>query len=150
MSSMVSRRPSLRNQSNDAFWMSIRFGSSRTSLMREKDVRARGAATLAVKRYSLPYCEETEIWTGENDGRQREPARVAKRGALPQAKPHGGRGQARIVARKPKKRKICGLKALDVDARTPRARSRRPSRTAVSFVRLFQLDRGARLFELRL
>src|SRR6058998_3775357 len=62
MSSIVSRRPSLRNQSNDAFWMSIRFGSSRTSLMREKDVRARGAATLAVKRYSLPYySEESEI-----------------------------------------------------------------------------------------
>src|SRR5205085_12014090 len=62
MSSMVSRRPSFRNQLNDAFWMSIRFGSSRTSLMREKDVRARGAATLAVKRYSLPYySEESEI-----------------------------------------------------------------------------------------
>src|SRR5262245_54197622 len=62
MSSIVSLRPSFRNQSNDAFWMSIRFGSSRTSLMREKDVRARGAATLAVKRYSLPYySEESEI-----------------------------------------------------------------------------------------
>src|SRR5690348_9417944 len=58
MSSMVSRRPSFRNQSNDALWMSIRFGSSRTSLIREKDVRARGAATLAVKRYSLPYYSE--------------------------------------------------------------------------------------------
>src|ERR1041384_275119 len=62
MSEIVSRKPSFLNQSNDAFWMSIRFGSSRTSLMREKDVRARGAATLAVKRYGLPYCsEESEI-----------------------------------------------------------------------------------------
>src|SRR5215471_3356656 len=54
MSSIVSRRPSLRNQWNEAFWMSIRFGRSRTCFTREKDVRARGAATLAVKRYSLP------------------------------------------------------------------------------------------------
>src|SRR5512133_3608214 len=34
--------------------MSIRFGRSRTCLRREKLVRARGAATLVVKRYSLP------------------------------------------------------------------------------------------------
>src|SRR5215831_6645572 len=81
MSSMVSRRPSLRNQSNDAFWMSIRFGSSRTSLMREKDVRARGAATLAVKRYSLPYySEESEI----SDRRKRRNVSANLQGYLKQ------------------------------------------------------------------
>src|SRR3954447_16981922 len=88
MSSIVSRRPSLRNQSNDALWMSIRFGSSRTSLIREKDVRARGAATLAVKRYSLPYySEESEISDRRKRAeRQREPARVPNAGAPPQGK----------------------------------------------------------------
>src|SRR5580765_4906573 len=106
MSAMVSRRPSFLNQSNDAFWMSIRFGSSRTSLMREKEVRARGAATLAVKRYSLPYYSEE---SGISDRRkraerQREPARVAKPRPPPQGKPHGVRVQARIVARCRKKR----------------------------------------------
>src|SRR5690242_11399206 len=106
MSSIVSLRPSFRNQSNDAFWMSIRFGSSRTSLIREKEVRARGAATLAVKRYSLPYYSEE---SGISDRRkravrQREPARVAKPNPPSQGKPHGGRVQARIVARVPKKR----------------------------------------------
>src|SRR3954471_18972736 len=86
MSSIVSRRPSLRNQSNDALWMSIRFGSSRTSLIREKDVRARGAATLAVKRYSLPYySEESEISDRRKRAeRQREHARVPNAGAPPQ------------------------------------------------------------------
>src|SRR5215217_8545653 len=89
MSSIVSRRPSLRNQSNDALWMSIRFGSSRTSLMREKDVRARGAATLAVKRYSLPYYgEESEISDRRKRAvRQREPARVPNAGVVSQGKP---------------------------------------------------------------
>src|SRR3954452_24299636 len=89
MSSIVSRRPSLRKQSNDALWMSIRFGSSRTSLIREKDVRARGAATLAVKRYSLPYySEESEISDRRKRAvRQREPARVPKAGVVPQGKP---------------------------------------------------------------
>src|SRR3954447_8833273 len=88
MSSIVSRRPSFRNQSNDALWMSIRFGSSRTSLMREKDVRARGAATLAVKRYSLPYYgEESEISDRRKRAeRQREPARVPNAGVPPQGK----------------------------------------------------------------
>src|SRR3954451_21659170 len=89
MSSIVSRRPSLRNQSNDALWMSIRFGSSRTSLIREKDVRARGAATLAVKRYSLPYYSEESEISGRRKRavRQREPARVANAGVVTQGKP---------------------------------------------------------------
>src|SRR5215210_858422 len=45
MSEIVSRRPSSRNQWNDAFWMSIRLGRSRTCFRREKLLRARGAAT---------------------------------------------------------------------------------------------------------
>src|SRR5215217_4268025 len=45
MSSIVSRRPSSRNQRNDAVWMSIRLGRSRTCFRREKLLRARGAAT---------------------------------------------------------------------------------------------------------
>src|SRR6187200_574798 len=60
MSSIVSRRPSFRNHWNEAFWISIRFGSSRTCSTREKDVRARGAATLAVKRYSPPLKRRTD------------------------------------------------------------------------------------------
>src|SRR5918992_4867792 len=54
MSRMVSFRPSDLNQSNETFWMSIRLGRSRTCFKREKLFRARGAATLVVKRYSLP------------------------------------------------------------------------------------------------
>src|SRR2546430_2656778 len=49
MSSIVSLRPSFLNHSNEAFWMSIRLGRSRTCLRREKLLRARGAATPVVK-----------------------------------------------------------------------------------------------------
>src|SRR3954468_3210292 len=49
MSLIVSRRPSSRNHWNEAFWMSMRLGSSRTFSIREKDLRARGEATLVVK-----------------------------------------------------------------------------------------------------
>src|SRR4029450_5808607 len=49
MSSIVSRRPSSRNQSKLAFWMSIRLGRSRTCFRREKFLRARGAVTRVVK-----------------------------------------------------------------------------------------------------
>src|SRR5204863_7570963 len=54
MSSIVSWRPSSMNHLNEAFWMSIRFGRSRTSLRREKLLRARRAATLLVKKRDLP------------------------------------------------------------------------------------------------
>src|SRR5207248_11057688 len=50
MSSIVSRRPSSRNHWNEAFWMSIRLGRSRTCFRREYDLRARGAATLVAKK----------------------------------------------------------------------------------------------------
>src|ERR1051326_1524787 len=55
MSSIVSRRPSSRNHWNEAFWMSIRLGRSRTCSRREKDLRARGEATFVVKENSLPW-----------------------------------------------------------------------------------------------
>src|SRR2546421_12989932 len=54
MSSMVSRRPSLRNQSKDSRWMSIRLGRSRTCLRREKDLRAAGAVTVWAKEIVPP------------------------------------------------------------------------------------------------
>src|SRR5437868_9025384 len=54
MSSIVSRRPSSRNHWNEAFWMSIRLGRSRTWGRRENDLRARGEATLVVKKSGLP------------------------------------------------------------------------------------------------
>src|SRR5919198_6121466 len=67
MSSIVSRRPSFRNQSKEAFWMSIRLGRSRTCFRREKLLRARGAATVVVKvGISLPY--GSEGGTGQNVG----------------------------------------------------------------------------------
>src|SRR5215469_4274581 len=49
MSSIVSRRPSSRNHWNEAFWMSMRLGRSRTCSILEKDLRARGEATVVVK-----------------------------------------------------------------------------------------------------
>src|SRR3978361_2257473 len=64
MSSMVSRRPSSRNHLNEAIWMSIRFGSSRTFSMREKDLRARGDATLVVNRKSLPWDVRNQLNAG--------------------------------------------------------------------------------------
>src|SRR4051794_41944964 len=69
MSLMVSRRPPSRNHSNDAFWMAIRFGRSRTCLRREKVFRARGAAARvlvngeeASLRKRLVWCEKAGAW----------------------------------------------------------------------------------------
>src|SRR5918999_5788007 len=81
MSSIVSRRPSFLNQSNEAFWMSMRLGRSRTCVRREKLLRARGAATLVVNRYSLPYWRSGanwEKWTGGAGRTSARPRRVAK------------------------------------------------------------------------
>src|SRR5215211_5153344 len=89
MSLIVSCRPSFRNHWKDAFWMSIRLGRSRTCLRREKLVRARGAATLVVKRYSLPYSER------ENPDRRRR-----KTTARPVKVPEG---------RPPTQGKACGI-----------------------------------------
>src|SRR5436190_11397535 len=49
MSPIVSRRPSSRNHWNEDFWIAIRLGRSRTFSIREKDLRARGEATVVVK-----------------------------------------------------------------------------------------------------
>src|SRR5947207_1437601 len=63
MSSIVSRRPSSRNQPNDAFWMSIRFGRSRTCFRREKLLRAPGAAIVLLKfGASLLRRAETRVY----------------------------------------------------------------------------------------
>src|SRR5215216_2192303 len=61
MSSIVSRRPSSRNHWNDAFWMSIRLGRSRTCFRREKLLRARGAATPLVN-YEASLENGSERW----------------------------------------------------------------------------------------
>src|SRR5213596_2327114 len=89
MSSIVSRRPSLRNQSKEAFWMSMRFGRSRTCFRREKLLRARGAATMVVKvEISLPYGSEggNELGTGETSA---EPPSIADIALPRQGKPRG-------------------------------------------------------------
>src|SRR5215210_6368404 len=105
MSSIVSRRPSSRNHWKDAFWMSIRLGRSRTCLRREKLVRARGALTLVVKRYSLPYSER------ENPDRRRR-----KTTARPVKVPEG---------RPPTQGKACGIPRRPNIA--PAARNRKPA-----------------------
>src|SRR5207237_10366781 len=87
MSSIVSRRPSSRNQENEAFWMSIRLGRSRTCFRREKLVRARGAATLLVKCGSLPLRLAAVCTDGRTGGTSAQPARVPDR-------PHPTQGHA--------------------------------------------------------
>src|SRR3954453_3289970 len=89
MSSIVSRRPSSRNQWNEAFWMSIRLGRSRTCLRREKLQRALGAATLVVNEIQPPPREVAGMRTGEDGGTSAQPARLAKEGSSPQADPCG-------------------------------------------------------------
>src|SRR4029453_1664433 len=70
MSSIVSRRPSSRNHWNEAFWMSIRLGRSRTCLRRENVLRALGAATLLVKWNFLPWKCLLLRRSGEKGGRE--------------------------------------------------------------------------------
>src|ERR1051326_3612213 len=72
MSSIVSRRPSSRNHWNEAFWMSIRLGRSRTCSMWEKDVRARGEATVVVKASSLPWDRRDQADSGVRIGGRAE------------------------------------------------------------------------------
>src|SRR5690348_16353090 len=68
MSSMVSRRPSSRNHWNEAFWISIRLGRSRMCSRRENDLRARGEATVVVKKSGLPMDERVEAKVGVATG----------------------------------------------------------------------------------
>ena len=60
MSSIVSRSPSSRNHWNEAFWMSIRLGRSRTCFRRENVLRARGATAVLLKN-SLPLGSERSV-----------------------------------------------------------------------------------------
>src|SRR5215217_3036680 len=87
MSSIVSRSPSFRNQSNEAFWMSMRLGRSRTCLRREKLLRARGAATFVVNRYSLPCWRSGGKRTGGRGRTTAQPRRVAKAAPAAQGGP---------------------------------------------------------------
>src|SRR5436305_9906578 len=127
--------------------MSIRFGSSRTSLMREKDVRARGAATLAVKRYSLPYySEESEI----SDRRKRRNVTRTCKGTQRWG------STARRAPRRPRSganRSADRNKAEDPRARETLSAGERPpggGRSSVTRRELLDLDGGAGLLELRL
>src|SRR4051812_5985661 len=81
MSSIVSRRPSFRNHSNDAFWMSIRLGRSRTCFRREKLVRARGATVVLLKMRQPPL---TACRVGGARKPGTEPRRIADARAPPQ------------------------------------------------------------------
>src|SRR5436309_12977544 len=93
MSSIVSLRPSSRNHWNEAFWMSIRLGRSRTFSILEKDLRARGEATLLVKEEAslgdvraqansgVQRCGRTERRRNQPGYRKRPPYR--KRGQRP-------------------------------------------------------------------
>src|SRR5712691_10629520 len=114
MSSIVSRSPSFRNHPNEAFWMSIRWGRSRTCFRRENDLRARGAATVAVKRYSLPLRrnENQKIWTGEDGGTSAQPLRVPKDRPPSQGRSCGARVLAGIVANGSRKGKRAPIGAL--------------------------------------
>src|SRR5215207_5732605 len=99
MSSIVSRRPSSRNQSKLAFWMSIRLGRSRTCLRREKFLRARGAVTRVVKVRTASLGETAWV-CGRTSGNGAEPLRVPKDPLRAQGIPDGfAAGGVRMVAR---------------------------------------------------
>src|SRR6186997_1993770 len=74
MSSIVSRSPSSRNHWNEAFWMSIRLGRSRTCFRREKLLRARGATAVLLKvgtasLYGVPRITEQRCGRADVDVR---------------------------------------------------------------------------------
>src|SRR6185503_16650928 len=87
MSSMVSRRPEVRSDSgslgspmnhlNDAFWMSIRLGTSRTFSSLENVLRTRGGVVSGNAK--PPAGLEREIRRSDPDqGRNREPYQGAR------------------------------------------------------------------------
>src|SRR5689334_23559502 len=99
MSSMVSRRPSSRNHWNEAFWMSIRLGRSRTFSIREKDLRARGEATFVVKEKASLGDEQNSGVCGRAErravvrrrgGTSAQPARIPTRPPYTQAEAAAG------------------------------------------------------------
>src|SRR5579864_1089913 len=93
MSSIVSRRPSSRNHWNEAFWMSMRLGRSRTCSILEKDLRARGEATVVVKEEAslgdVRAQANSSVQAGGQTERRRNPSGYRKR------PPHRKRGRLR-------------------------------------------------------
>src|SRR4029453_2545299 len=154
MSSIVSRRPSSRNPLNEAFWLLMRFGSSRMCFRREKLLRASGAAIVLLK------CGASLGIGGSVCGcadLRPEPNSIAKRTVAAQA-------QQRDGPRYEIDYSPCVKSAL-AEGVDPRRFSRRKMRLllALSFVRglgepggspreqrLLELDRGAGFFQLRL
>src|SRR6476646_5511929 len=136
MSSIVSRRPSFLNQSNEDFWMSMRFGRSRTCSSRLNDLRARGETTVVVKKNSLP-------WDVRNSASNRRQCRRAgmrrrpKRGATNQ-----GTGTTPPAASRSLGGSRYWMRTVAPPARTSKRRYLN--------CELLELDAGAGLFELRL
>src|SRR6188472_4704689 len=83
MSAIVSERPSVMNQSKEAFWISIRLGRSRTYFRREKLFRARREATLLVKNRDLRSTQGRT--TSTETAWRAETCTVADKAAHPQA-----------------------------------------------------------------
>src|SRR4051794_4576606 len=94
MSSIVSRRPSFRNHSNEAFWMSIRLGRSRTCFRREKLVRARGATDVLLKMRQPPFaaCRVGRARKLEAGQAKRAEPRILADAHAPPQPPGGGVG----------------------------------------------------------
>src|SRR2546421_723702 len=121
MSSIVSRRPSSRNHLNEAIWMSIRFGSSRTFSIREKDLRARGDATLVVNRKSLPWDVRNQLnagvraMGGRAGGRRRPGVPRLQLERLDLERGHGAGGRGAGLNLDP--RRLAGGAELERDAR---------------------------------
>src|SRR5262252_1283090 len=146
MSPIVSRRPSSRNHWNEAFWMSIRLGRSRTCWRRENDLRARGEATVLVK-------EEASL------GDVRVQAITAGRGADERdvGATRQGTGRSPFCAsesllREPVVRGKCSAASprRQAEPRNQVAWRQPGCRTWLPGSSLLQLDRGPGLLELRL
>src|SRR5215210_7751826 len=97
MSSIVSRRPSSMNHLKEAFWMSIRFGRSRTCFRREKLLRGRGATT-PLLNYEASLENGVGMWTLQADGRRPEPASLSKQDKPAQGPGSPGRSEGSVAA----------------------------------------------------
>src|SRR3989304_5420843 len=87
MSSIVSRSPSSMNHLKEAFWMSIRLGTSSTWSRREKLLRSRRAATFVAKSYDLPPGRVERTMGVRHRGTAARLASVADSPDSPQGKP---------------------------------------------------------------
>src|SRR6266536_660629 len=145
MSSIVSLRPSARNQWKEAFWMSIRLGRSRTCSICEKDLRARGEATVVVKEGSLPWDRRDQANTGVRIGgraeRRRNQPEYRNNPLLRKQQPTPATGGLRNCSA-PGRRRPADLHDLALEA----ARSL----VLALFASLLELDGGAGLLELGL